>query len=423
LNSTNHEELTLGAKIRQKLLAGGRGKSGLMNLFCISATGTVKNGEPGETSQWQGTPELPVDYTTIQVNGMNLGADGNLWITLPDNAAPDVVVTIPGVRHFNAWPGVQEYKLKIQVNNAVTLDPDIVVDGANNFWVGQHLHFSTGFDPALPENPVYAPINWWFAGLFVNDSVQPYPNGSVNYFMNSAKLANPSQDNWWVAGISSTQFESKLETRVAEVLTFSNGQSVDIAATGFFDMYRPQLKVTTTTTSVAMDDDYGNGAFLALHYGDFESYATSGILFSNTVAITSGSIQWLQVINSSLRRWQLNNGTWLTTQNTNALDNNDPYPTDTSVNRATDSPANKIVLPSSEQATTANDSFSMFLEFNPGGGIWVPLRVVNWNWNGTGVRSGTNWSLTSDPNPDPNPPDSDTTIFPSWSNISTNSNF
>jgi hypothetical protein len=109
----NHEDLTLGARIRQKLLTGGRAGSGHQSLFCISATGTVKNGEPGETSRWQGTPELGVDYTTIQVNGMNLGADGNLWVMEPDDAAPDVVVTIPDVRHFNAWPGVQEIPLLV----------------------------------------------------------------------------------------------------------------------------------------------------------------------------------------------------------------------------------------------------------------------------------------------------------------------
>jgi len=108
-NPDNHEDLTVGARTRQKLLTGGRGKSGLMNLFCLSANGTVKNGEPGETSQWQGTQELGVDYTTILVNGMNLGADGNLWVPEPDNAAPDLVVTIPDVRHFNAWPGAQKY--------------------------------------------------------------------------------------------------------------------------------------------------------------------------------------------------------------------------------------------------------------------------------------------------------------------------
>jgi hypothetical protein len=46
---------------------------------------------------------------------MNLGADGNLWVMEPDDAAPDVVVTIPGVRHFNAWPGVQKYHSYFEV--------------------------------------------------------------------------------------------------------------------------------------------------------------------------------------------------------------------------------------------------------------------------------------------------------------------
>jgi hypothetical protein len=65
------------------------------------------------------------------------------------------------------------------------------------------------------------------------------------------------------------------------------------------------------------------------------------------------------------------------------------------------------------QAVSYSDHFSMWLMFQPQGGQWVPLRVVNWNWNGIGTLSNGVWNLTSSSNA-VNPTDSDSTTHPTW---------
>jgi len=110
----NHEDLTVDARMRMQLLTGGKAGSGKLNLFCISAW-AQEYGAPAETSQWQGTQQWNIDSTRIMVMGKYLNTNGNAYVVLPDNSAPDLDLEIPGVRHYNAAAGVQKYHSHFEV--------------------------------------------------------------------------------------------------------------------------------------------------------------------------------------------------------------------------------------------------------------------------------------------------------------------
>ena len=39
---------------------------------------------------------------------------------------------------------------------------------------------------------------------------------------------------------------------------------------------------------------------------------------------------------------------------------------------------------------TRSDSFQTWLEFTPGGGLYVPLGYIEWSWGATAILVGTN---------------------------------
>jgi hypothetical protein len=164
----NHEDLTLGAKIRQKLLTGGRAGSKLKNLICISAN-AVEYGAPGETSQWQGTQQWNIDSTRIMVMGKYLNTNGNAYFDLPDNSAPDLDLEIPGVRHYNAAAGVQKYHCYFDVY-VEEPDPNGIAPVVN----GDAGHAWWGLRTDIPqERLAYLPQA--FQTLLANGTYGYYP--------------------------------------------------------------------------------------------------------------------------------------------------------------------------------------------------------------------------------------------------------
>jgi hypothetical protein len=107
-----------------------------------------------------------------------------------------------------------------------------------------------------------------------------------------------------------------------------------------------------------------------------------------------------------LIRKQTNTGSWYRYDHGQLLD------VIQSVNPFQDSPSAQAVT--DIVSLSIADSFENYLEYNPGGGQWVPLSKVTWNWSGAGSFSGTNWSLTSSSNPTPSV--SDTQDYPRWTN-------
>jgi hypothetical protein len=67
----------------------------------VSATAYGPPPPDNGTGKWLGTPTAPIAATSLTVLGKHPGADGNLWIALPDNSVQDFTVTAPA-SHYNA---------------------------------------------------------------------------------------------------------------------------------------------------------------------------------------------------------------------------------------------------------------------------------------------------------------------------------
>ena len=128
------EDCTVGARTMVILLTGGKSGVARKSLFCING-GANQNGWRTTAYGAYWTTKAVADKTSLQTLGRHFGADGKLWVVLPDNTAQDLTVTAPP-DDYDAWPtdasGVQKYTLAIQANN-VTLEPDVVVNEAPNF--------------------------------------------------------------------------------------------------------------------------------------------------------------------------------------------------------------------------------------------------------------------------------------------------
>jgi len=394
------EDVEMTANTKETLYAGGKAAMKRQVLVCVHFSAT----EIGQALGGPPVATLLADVTSSSTAlGQMIGSDGNVWVVMPAGGSMGATVTAP-VQHVDIEGGdTTTYNLDIMANgqDITTTTP--------TFCVGQKITF--GLATELPDG-VEADYDWALSGTFVNRSAQANSHSSVNWDIDPNSLLTATPYGYWVDhGNKNAYLHINFH--------FSNGQSATASLNGQFNMFKPQTTIQTTTGTVAVDDDYEDDP-TALHYGTPDYIP--GITFHNTAAITSGDIKWLQVINHSSYSAQRNDGSELGPfQANDALDNTDPYgsnPDD--INTTADSPGFGLAIPEYFQSMSASGDFKMYLEFQPPGGIWVPLRVVNWNWNGIAIRSGTNWVLTTAPHPDPNPSDSDATTFPSWTSIFTN---
>lgn len=157
-----------------------------------------------------------------------------------------------------------------------------------------------------------------------------------------------------------------------------------------------------------------------MHYGRIGG--TNGISFShdpNGHVFVPAALQWVQLSNS-VRREQLNDGTWKRWAGGVGLDKQYPYDQSFATN---DSPA--VSLWSGITKKTVADNYQMWLMFKPFQGdatdpdhlvsTWVPLKVTPWSWRGQARREGTTWvpdgeaSLYSPP-----AQPAETTTYPMW---------
>ncbi len=140
-----------------------------------------------------------------------------------------------------------------------------------------------------------------------------------------------------------------------------------------------------------------------------------------------GSVQWVQVIDSTTRRKRYapgepNAGKWLRFAGTNILDTTYPYyggPSTTT----TDSPSTNGNQ--GFDRITAVDKFSMYLMYRPTVAApaitseWVPLKVTVWDWAGDAERDVPPPNITLNSKTDPTATTTDTTIHPTWSGNAT----
>ena len=166
------------------------------------------------------------------------------------------------------------------------------------------------------------------------------------------------------------------------------GQQFAVKTT--FNVKRPTASITTTTSSVNCNKDYGAWWLF------FGTYGTPGIVFEKQVTeptgFEGGSTKWVQVVSSILRRLQLTQGeAWHRLSGSNICDGAYPYP---GGDTADDNPGQKNLNDNLLRAT-ADDAYTMYLMYTPTGtAIEVPLRKVYWSWWGAASRVGEDeWEL------------------------------
>ena len=409
------------ARTKVKLLTGGKAKLNRQNLFCLQAS-AVKYLKPPEGG-WGYTPteELPKDR--LRVLGKWVGADGKLWVMLPDNTEQDITVAAPA-KHYDAGTDAQKYTLQIEADGAgktTFLRPDEIVNDAN-YCVGQSITFQPFWQP---ETPPYLTGNscfhWSLPGNFFNAEMKHYTNGSLDPFVNSDTLTHEvATNNWWVSGSPPDGYIVSVGMNVL----FPNGQNASIAALGKFSMFRPTATMTTVTTSVNVSIEDANGV---LHW--ILSFADPNPFHSPRAGITynysfdpgsfSSSVHLLQVILNTSRQIQDSNSVWHQYKHNPSslaspyLDTSDPYAIDE------DSPT--INLPESYLRANGSDEFETWLMFQPIGGHRVPLRAVNWSWSGAATNGPDGWKLTSSPDDHTqNPTSFESETYPAWTDNVTN---
>jgi hypothetical protein len=295
----------------------------------------------------------------------------------------------------NALMQVSSTSVRVNLDEGGPIDVTDPPNPARNVIVGQRIKLDLNIRPARTVTN----IQWTVPGTTVANW---QGNTSTGIVTPLTSLNSSGVLFYWVSGTFGG------ESRVVQVTYKVNNKTFTRRSS--YNVKRPTASVDTTTGDIAVDSAFGQ---LELHYG---SPSKSGITFSHNVSIPSGfsgDVAWFQVINNTLRRRQLNAGTWERQFGQGVLDATFPYDTRNPTN---DSPGSG--LSSSYLQSTISQNFDMYLMFKPSNAnsIWVPLRKVNWFWNAGATRnvSINQWSLNSGSMRNVDPPSVDTIVHPTW---------
>jgi hypothetical protein len=267
-----------------------------------------------------------------------------------------------------------------------------ITDSTTNVIVGQQITLTA---QAVGTQEALSNIQWNVPGTRVANFAGSSSSGTVTQVN---QQSNPFTF-YWVDGAEDR--EVTLGCRIG-TQQFSKSTT--------FDVKRPTGDITATTDGT-VGVGIESGVF-SLHYGSVSG--TPGIAFSRTLSVPSGfsgNTQWVQLVTATTRI-RTTNGAVQQTLSGSGLDTLYPYASGSSTE---DSPRS-IFGPCDFSAFSINDSFTMWLMFQPGGtgSIWVPLREVSWNWAGSAGRITTcGWLLTGSSHSN-NPADQDSTTFPQW---------
>jgi hypothetical protein len=312
---------------------------------------------------------------------------------------------------------VQQLHLAIIDTNSgmdLTLQTNSVIVGQQMNWQCR-LSMTNSFMTNFPLTN----FHWTIPGYAISNYVANDGSGIV---YTNFSTVNSNVVFYWVDGVTNL---ADATNRVVQISATVNGKTVTGQAT--FKVLRPTGKITATTIS-PITLDYADGP-ATLHFGSVQIGTQPGILFSNSITMPSGytgntnyTFEWVQKVIYLKERLQTNDGSgaWYSLQASNVLDTQYPYPSpDTRFSNActTDSPGSDGL--DGYQAVSFTNNFTMWLMFQPSGGVVVPLRMVNWSWNGTGTFNGVTGSVTSS-NAVANPDSDATDNYPVWTDNVTN---
>jgi hypothetical protein len=196
---------------------------------------------------------------------------------------------------------------------------------------------------------------------------------------------------------------------------------VNITASSGFNVTRPTVTVTSVG-GTTMVNNTNPELFLG---GAGGSPGISVTASSPVIPIGfTGQFHFVQLISGTTIRRVLN-GITVTTQ-LGGLDGCYPYALNTT--QIEDSPGASLTgvtmtgTPFSLDLVDYNAQWTVFYMFKPSGAnsSWVPIKKLNWNWHGTATLvTGSNplqWT-PNNINPPGNPVGSDTTDYPTWTQI------
>lgn len=412
---------TRSADVQVMLQTGGKSGSSRQNLFQFSASANENYPSPGYVN----SPDtlfvnMPILSQTIQIMGKNLGADGYLYTTLPDNISQDVTPQVPGVNYYTFLEGIGKYHPSITVSTStVTANLD---DTTPEICVGQQVTFTLGWD-STPPNVVGADTlqGWTLPAKYVN---QPFYYSTASspacqsYTINNAFLGNNPTYCWYVNKPGGT-------VSVWQSLHFTNGQYASVAASGSITIFRPTVTAALdagTTPSffagynyslpgikLGGDGDPRSGGHAMAYDVTYDTTSdNSGIVYTGTGSIAQliGNANFKGTPSKTFSDWRLDGNT---VAYESATINPDHYPPQTVV-PFQDTPNNYWFSPVWLRA-----SFQDYCMFQPDGenSIPVTLGVVTWSCDGAcSTASGTN-TVTKDQVTGPNGPD-ESDAFPLW---------
>jgi len=418
--------MNVDARTTTKLLTGGNAPIARRNLIQLQCDG-VEYGRPCISPDiswpWVGVQRTPLDKSRMRALGQWVGADGNLWVSLPDNTAMDLNVSAPA-RHYNAWAKPIKYPVTIWASSSTT-NCDISTN-TPEFCVGQKVTFTLNGLPGFVD----AVGRWNLPGTFVNEQWQnftiatetglPTFYGSINYREND-NLLNISGQNVETFCWYYDKLDAGKKVSMHVNLHMPNGQYVNVAADGKFTVYRP------TIGSPQVNCSYVDLNLSPFHLTARMQWQLNANLDLSVPGVSGGILSYVQLVNGT---WSYDTILGPTTNDTSGrywLDGSDPYiATDYGPKTITDSVMN---MPFSDDPglepgefsfssfAEATYNFKTYVRIQPvgAGSIPITLKRIEWSWHGRADCINGAWSLTVGNQPVINSVSPDDT-FPEWPN-------
>jgi hypothetical protein len=332
--------------------------------------------------------ETVADGRVTLGNVGNLDANGKVLVQLEDNTRVLVTQQIKGADDYSSPPPTPvEYPLAITANG-FALSNDVVVPDAN-FCVGQYIKFDvTGFpdgflDHIMGYNAYHHDdfAQWTLPGTFVNTNSDP--NCGLFYDINTSLLARSVSTNktistycWYVMDTNQATVSVTLHFRYRK-----GGPVEERTITGKINVHRPMTAKGQPYQPDGTPTVQICGGSLSLGV----SGVTNDMNFKHTITtdvFCAGQAGYVQLITSGN---YTSSGTGLAQPpipNTELDARYGKFPRgtpDVPANATTgvwfyDAPSDGLHQGNAKEEL----EFSTYLMFRPNGGIWVPLRLIQW---------------------------------------------